>query len=273
MVRFVRLPALLVLVVCAGVLAPADGRAQQPDPVDRQVADLLLEPVLVDPTTVVVDRAHTKLHLDETKDYVVQVAPGAQLGRSVTVEGGHHVVIRDATLSYVRPKGSKQSWRCRGLYFKGQSGTLYVDGLTIRGPLLEGIDLDQRLGAQVVLKNVTIDPVHGTQSGHHADLLQTWAGPDSLVVDGFRGASDFQGIFLQPNDTWDGPPPRLVSLKNVRLDLRKGRYALYVDAGHPYPVTATDVEVQYNRKRPARGQWLWPKPSTSEHTWDTVVGK
>ena len=270
MVGFVKWRGLVALLALAAVaVAPGDGHASAPS---RHQA-LLAEPPLVDPTTVVVDRQHTKLHLDVTKDYVVQVAD-APLGRSVTIEGGHNVVLRKGTLRYARPSGSKASWRCRGLELKGQSGTMWVSGLSIRGPLLEGIDLDQRLpGARVVLQDITIDPVHGTQSGHHADLLQTWAGPDTLVVDGFRGTSDFQGIFLKPNDSFDGPPPSLISLKDVDLDVSHGRYALWVNTGHPYPVTVTSVTVKYNRARPSRNLWLWPKPSTGDHTWDAVVAR
>jgi hypothetical protein len=149
---------------------------------------------------------------------------------------------------------------------------MWVSNLRIRGPLSEGIDLSQKKKAAVVLRSIAIDPVHGSKDTNHADLLQTWAGPDRLVVDGLTGTSDFQGIFLQPADTWDGPDPRFLVLRHIDMDVSKGIYALSSFAHGAYPVLGDDITVKYNPARPSRDQWLWPKPSTGDTTWAKVVG-
>lgn len=51
------------------------------------------------------------------------------------------------------------------------------------------------------LQNIRVDTVHGTQAGHHADVLQTWAGPRQLRIDGLSGSTGYQGMMLNPNDS------------------------------------------------------------------------
>jgi hypothetical protein len=240
---------------------------------DEQAAALLVPPALNNPTSVQIDAAHTTLVLSSTRDYAVHIAPGAVLTRGVRILGGHNVVLAPGVLSYSRPAGSSPTWVTRGLYLKGQTGTMYVSGLSIEGPLNEGIDLDQRMhNAAVVLKDIEIGPIVGSYKGHHADLLQTWAGPAKLVVQGFRGTSNYQGFFLMPNQRWKrGPHPQLFWLHDVDLDLRTGYYALWTVGHSAFPLyVRSNVDVETNPTRPARDEWLWPKPSTGDTTWSAV---
>lgn len=233
---------------------------------------LLLRPLLVAPTKIYMSSATSYVNMDPAKDYIITIKAGTVFTKPLTLKGGRNVVFENAVMQYAPPLGSAPDWLVRGLYLVDQTGVMWVSNLQIRGPLHEGIDLEQKLGASVVLRQIAIDPVFGSQTGHHADVLQTWAGPGRLVVDGLTGTSNFQGIFLQPADTWDGPDPEFIVLRNVRLDTSQGIYALSSYAHGAYPIVANDITVKYNPARPSRDQWLWPKPSTGDTTWANVVG-
>lgn len=253
----------------AAVVDPLAARAA--DAV-QQADKLLVRPVLTAPTTITMSSGTSYVSLDDTRDYIIKIKVGTVFPRSVTITGGRNVVFENAVMQYAPPLGAEAGWLARGLYLVDQTGVMWVSNLQIRGPLMEGIDLSQKKRASVVLRDIVVDPVSGSQTGHHADVLQTWAGPGRLVVDGLTGTSNFQGVFLQPADTWDGPDPDFIVLRNIRLDLSQGIYALSSYAHGAYPIIATDISVKYNPARPSRDQWLWPKPSTGDTTWANVLG-
>jgi hypothetical protein len=235
---------------------------------------LLPKPTLVAPIARALTPASPGITLDTTRDYVITIPSGSVFTKPVTILGGHNVVLEAAVLRYAAPAGSPADWTVRGLMLKGQTGVMWIRDLQIRGPLAEGIDLEQKApGAAVVLRDIAIDQVSGTYETNHADLLQTWAGPDKLVVDGLSGSSNYQGMFLRPNDLWaDGPTPTLFALSNVTIDVSTGYYALWTDGFGAFPLTVSNVQVRPNPARPSRDAWLWPKPSTGDTTWVDVVG-
>lgn len=237
-----------------------------------QADKLLVRPVLTTPTTITMSSGTSYVSMDPARDYIIKIKAGTVFPKPLTLTGGRNVVFEDAVMQYAAPVGAEPGWLARGLYLVDQTGVMWVSNLQIRGPLSEGIDLSQKKGASVVLRNIAVDPVYGSQDGHHADVLQTWAGPGRLVVDGLTGTSSFQGVFLQPADTWDGPDPDFIVLRNIDLDVSQGIYALSSYAHGAYPIVATGIDVKYNPARPSRDQWLWPKPSTGDTTWANVVG-
>lgn len=241
--------------------------------VDEQATALLARPALNAPVLKALTPAAPVLSLDPTRDYVVSIPTGAVFTRPAAIVGGHNVVLESATLRYAAPAGAPADWIVRGLFLKAQTGVMWVNGLQIRGPLAEGIDLEQRApDATVVLHNIAIDQVSGTYDTNHADLLQTWAGPAKLVVDGFTGSSNYQGMFLKPNDLWaDGPRPAFFSLSNLTLDVSTGYYALWTDGFEAFPMSIRNVSIKSNPARTSRNAWLWPKPSTGDTTWSTVL--
>ena len=269
-----------VCVLCGVSFAGAqdDGdrsvRVSAAQQVDTDAARLLDPPRLEDPVVRTIRAGATWLRLDPQRDYRLKIAADSVLTSGVVIVGGRNVVLEPGTLRYATTPGAKGPL-VRGLYLKGQTGTMYVSGLRIRGPLKEGINLDQRMpGASVVLRDVEVDTVHGSELTHHADLLQTWAGPSKLVVDGFRGATTYQGFFLRPNQRWrNGPKPEYFWLRDVQLDVRLGRYALWTDGGGAFPVRVQSTSVLRNPTRLPRDLWLWPKPSTGDTTWRSVSGR
>lgn len=265
--------------VVTEVVEPVESLAPVVDPLAARAADavtradeLLVRPVLTTPTTITMSSGTSYVSMDPARDYIIKIKPGTVFPRPLSLVGGRNVVFEDAVMQYAPPLGADPDWLVRGLYLVDQTGVMWVSNLQIRGPLSEGIDLSQKKGASVVLRNIVVDPVSGSQDGHHADVLQTWAGPGRLVVDGLTGTSNFQGVFLQPADTWDGPDPDFIVLRNIHLDMSQGIYALMSYAHGAYPIVATDISVKYNPIRPSRDQWLWPKPSTGDTTWANVIG-
>jgi hypothetical protein len=253
----------LVAPLCACLLAVGCGDEPQPS------RGSLEPPKLADPETIQLDGSDTSIVLEPGRDYVLEL-PGdgpVDVPKAVRVDGGRNVVMVGGTINVTEAEG--------GLTLVNQTGTVHVEGVRITGPRLqEGIDLAQSRGATVQLQNVHVATVHGSQEGHHADLLQTWAGPRRLYVDGFVGSTTYQGFFLLPNELYDGPPPELVSLRNVYIDASDGVYVLWRAEQAGFPLRVEDVFVEPNRRLGGRDQWLWPKPSTGDRSWREVkVGK
>jgi len=217
-------------------------------------------PVLDDPVTVQLAPGRTSLKLDLARDYVVQL-PATPLDTSngVSIYGGHDVVLVGGE---VRTAG-------RGLYLRDQTGTVHVEGVRLSGAgATEGIDLDQRRGATVQLQNIAVETVNGSRSGDHADVLQTWAGPERLRVDRLEGSSTYQGLFLDPHKFLDDSP-ELFDLRNTVLRDAGGRSAYLLWQSGTFPITTQDVTVVPAPGKAFPGQVLWEKQG--QGTWDHVA--
>jgi hypothetical protein len=229
-------------------------------------------PPLTAPTTILVTDSNHNLKLDSSKDYRIKMpaTPLAVKG-GLTISGGRNVVLIGGAIEAV-DSPAEQRLAHRGLYLKGQTGTVHIEGLHIGGAnLSEGINLDQREGAIVQIQNVRIEKVHGSFSGHHADLLQTWAGPAELRIDRLTGSTDYQGFFLLPNQHFKGAPPRRWDLRHINISgSDKSAYLLWRQIKPAYPVRVRDVWVRPNPKKQERDQFLWPKPSSGDRSWQDV---
>jgi len=270
--------ALVLAPALQGGSSAASAAASEPTPaaaaavtIDDQAKALLAPPVLVNPLVRTLQPTTPGITLDPTRDYVVKVKAGSVFRTGVTILGGHNVVFENATLQYDPLLAASLDTKARGLMLSSQTGVMWINGLQIRGPLKEGIQMEQKApGAAVVLQNIAIDPlVGGSYEGWHSDLLQTWAGPAKLVVDNFTGSSDYQGFFLKPNQLAPTlPKPDFFWLRNVTLDVSHGYYALWTDGYGAFPVQTTNVGIK--AKSSNRDQWLYPKPSTGDTTWSSV---
>lgn len=213
----------LAALVVALALTQRGESAAEPEPtlptpsVAAETVDRLswAPPKLTSPTLVTVTATTPKIELRSDRDYIVKLpATPLQLSGGLRIEGGRNVVLLGGEI-VVPPKSEASDSRKRtGLLLKNQTGTIHVEGLRISGQdLAEGINLDQSEGATVVLQNIHVETVHGSRDGHHADVLQTWAGPARLRVDGLTGSTEYQGLFLLPQQFVDTPP--------VEFDLRR----------------------------------------------------
>jgi hypothetical protein len=180
-------------------------------------------PRLQNPTTVRVTSAARWLSLDPNRDYRVELPAHPIVGvGGVVIDGGHNVVLIGGEIHVPWHGESTDATSRRGLYLVNQTGTVHIEGVRIGGAdLSEGIDLSEPLGAVVQIENVRIDRIRAhderTWSDNHPDLIQTWAGPAVLRVDGFTGSTDYQGFFLAPNQYGSQAPPRSIDLRRINL--------------------------------------------------------
>lgn len=227
-------------------------------------------PPLTDPKTVVVDARHRSLELDDGRDYQVVLPRSADtvLVGGVTITGGHNVVIIGGVIN-VPPmskypdkgpssKRDKSSAR-RGMYLKGQTGTVHVEGVHLTGDLSDAFNLDEREGAVVQLQNIRVDLVHGGRDVHHADVIQTWAGPRILRVDGLLAATQYQGFLLLPNQWFkDGPRPEQVVFRRTTVTMLPGSgYGLWLPQGGPTWLDWSGLTLRTTGDRPAK-KLTWP---------------
>jgi hypothetical protein len=194
-------------------------------------------PALTSPQTVKVVPGRFSLKLDPLKDYrVVLPSTPVTLGGAVTITGGRNVVIMGGIISVPSRSTLPADNSRRGLYLKGQTGTIHIEGVHLTGDLSDGVNLDERLGAVVQLENIKIDMVHGSHDGHHADVVQTWAGPRILRIDGLLAGTQYQGMFLLPNQQWkSGPAPQEFTIRRSVIAMEPGSaYALWLPHNSPW---------------------------------------
>lgn len=97
------------------------------------------------------------------------------------------------------------------------------------GILLQGATLTQGIRLYCPTADVTLSNVHvagvrfrdsdhrdGTRSNitNHPDLIQTYGGAKSLIIDGFTGYSSYQGLFFKEDNNIIGGP---ISLRRIDL--------------------------------------------------------
>ena len=181
-------------------------------------------PALSSPTVISLTDGTGTLKLAAGQDYLVRLPTDRPvvMPQGLTISGGRNVVVIGGTIDVAGGyKASNGGTTRRGMYLVGQSGTVFVEGVRFEsstsGTLTEGIDLDQRLGAAVILQNIHLDRLVGTYSTNHADGVQTWAGPRELLIDGLWIDTEYQGMFLLPNQHFTGPMPELFDFRNVSI--------------------------------------------------------
>lgn len=223
-------------------------------------------PVLRSPVTIPVGNSSATIKLDPARDYVLRLPAGRPAVRpaGLVISGGRNVVLIGGAVDVAGgTRISNGQIRRRALYLKGQTGTVFIEGVSFgsstTGTLTEGIDLDERLGATVVLQNVRLARLVGSRSTNHADGLQTWAGPRRLLIDGLFLQTQYQGMFLLPNQQFKkGPKPQLWDFRNVSIVGEPGSgYLLWRDH-QVFPWRLTSVFVQPGgRKLTSRKYFLW----------------
>jgi hypothetical protein len=226
------------------------------------------EPTLVDPTTITLSNAYRSVKLDQTRDYIVRCPAGRfDVSGKITIWGGHNVVLQDCNEYVSNPAGD---WAGD---LEDQTGTLWLHDVHFGGRHLTGGVQIQEPGATVVMRDVLFDRVHGSYTTNHAECIQTWAGPLRLLIDGLVCPTDYQGLFLLPNQWDNGPAPSIFDLRHVSINDTGGGYALWLgdvkgglSAMH---LNLQDVYVVPNPTKLWRGWWLWPQPPGG--IWGKVI--
>jgi hypothetical protein len=218
-------------------------------------------PPLSHPKTIEISASNRELRLDDKTDYrLVLPSTPVTLTGGLTVTGGHNVVLIGGTIQVPPVKDAAQPQKRRGVFLKDQTGVIHIEGLRLSGPLSEGFDLDERQGGIVQIENVQVDMVYGTRATNHADVIQTWAGPAQLRVDGLRASSEYQGLFLLPNQHWEtGPQPTSFDFRRSIITMGESSgYGLWTPSSpawlHADGLTIVDANTD-------RGRVLWPASS------------
>ena len=232
-------------------------------------------PVLTNPVTIVLSDSNRNLTLSQSQDYIL-ACPAGQLSLTyaLSVWGGHNVELENCDFNI-----TTADWAA---HLKNQTGTLYVRNVHFGGAQLTGgIQLQEPGATTVVMRDVLFDMMHGSYSTNHAECLQTWSGPQRLLIDGLTCPTQYQGLFMLPNQ-WDSTTVETVwDLRNISIDDTAGAYALWlgdVDGSTPSQAAlgfttwnVSNVYVDPNPSRTWSGWWLWPKPSSGDTTWSTGV--
>ena len=233
-------------------------------------------PELENPTTIKVSDANRSLKLDQTKDYIVELPKDQPLNGGLSIWGGRNVVVIGGEILV-------SSNDLRSVYLQQNTGMMHFEGIHVRGlnagDLKEGFNFNHRQTNCVVqIQNVRIEKVHGSRDGHHADILQTWAGPAELRIDGLTGFTQYQGMFLLPNQHFTfekgGFLPKKWIFKNINLEGdEESAYMLWA----PSPAQQWSIEIEnvwvkpQASKRGNRDMFLWPKPTqANDQFWADV---
>jgi hypothetical protein len=241
---------------------PTGGPSPSPPPLTPNPQGLQwAPPVLSHPKTIQISASNRNLKLDDKTDYrLVLPSKPITLKGGLIVNGGHNVVLMGGTIVVPAVDDPPPSTERRGIFLKDQTGVVHVEGVRLSGPLSDGLDLEESAGATVQIQNVQVDMVSGSYATNHADVIQTWAGPTQLRIDGLRGSSDYQGLFLLPNQHWvDGPPP-------VSFDIRRSVITLSGPSGYglwtpPNPTWLHADGLTIVDSTTDRGHVLWPASS------------
>ncbi len=234
-------------------------------------------PALVDPVVKSIGPQRSNLKLDKAKDYILKLPENEPYVGELNIYGGHNVVVIGGTVRIPTDEqgytGSK-----RAVYLKEQTGTIHIEGLHITGDgLHEGFNLDEREpGCVVQLQNIRVEYLRGSYSDNHADVIQTWAGPDVLRIDGLTGFTQYQGFFLLPNQHFTledgGFVPSEWDFRNINLvgDETASAYLLWTQSGDTQPpIALTNVWARPRTQNLGnRPQYLWPK---NDPVWNPVL--
>lgn len=258
-----RRAAILVAVLVTALVAAAATRSIEvtyppyPSQVTHDAAGRIVDvswrlafkpPALTNPIDVYISNTNRRPSIAATQDAIVHwpstpVNPSD--GGDVQIIGGRNVVSIGGAIcpSTIR----------RGLFLKGFTGTMFVEGLQVGGdgcPLNEGIDVDTlgARGSRLVLENDRIgspaSPMQGSYATNHADVVQVWNGPATLAIDRLTGFSQYQGFMIQPRQfgSWQAGEIGLYDVRRTNLENHDGgAYAVYrADAAGTSPTSTED---------------------------------
>jgi hypothetical protein len=161
--------------------------------------------------------------LEAGQDYLIRL-PSTPLPCPLDVRGGHDIVIKGGEIAIPDINESPRNPELhRGLYLTGQTGTVHIEGVRLRGSELSvPIVLNEANGATVQIQQVRADRIftdYPNSQPLHADCVQTWAGPKVLRIDGYTCTTDYFGLQLSPTqygddaNTW----PQLMEFRHMNF--------------------------------------------------------
>lgn len=268
----------------AGAAAPAATTTSLPTlaPVSITSAKLPRKPpALTNPIVITVKDQIGELKLNPSRDYRI-VLPKTRAwknNRGLWITGGHNVVVIGGTVDvgYGWKDGSGKVVK-RAAYFRDSTGTVHIEGVRFMSSttqkLTEGIDISLP-GASLRLFNVWMSSLlTGSQDTNHADVIQAWGGPKYLFVDGLTAATQYQGLFLTPQQH-SSTSVSTYDLRRVWVDGRSAAYLLWRTGS--FPIRTSEVHVtgstrQYSGLWPSRSAWPYVKTTRPSHKYGSTGG-
>jgi hypothetical protein len=224
-------------------------------------------PQLTDPETIRLSRGQTVTRMDPARDYIIQLPPDGK-GDTFLV-GGHNVVLIGGHISTGRGPAPWDVPEHRAIYIADATGVVHIEGV-----LIDDIDHGQGDGiaiaapaATVQIQNVRIVGLTGKEEGNHADVVQVWGGVRELRIDRLTGATNYQGLHIQPDLAPNGPE----IIKNANLfsiSGGSGNWLTWLAQGSDTCTTPMSVSLDQVYVAPREGRGLgdsvWPPDSTSQ---------
>ncbi len=175
----------------------------------------------------------------------------------VNISYGRHVRLIGGALKATRP--ADQHLRAL-LRFGGQSGSVFVEGVTLDAAHqygLDGLDVGGLLHvpdaiADIYVQNCRIENTYSKTNGLHADAFQFYGPVRWTRMDRVSIESDYQGLFLDPQADIGGIDLRRVDLRYADPDHGEG-YIFFLRTEYPNTrrpaVRLRDVYVDEARNR------------------------
>jgi hypothetical protein len=223
-------------------------------------------PALFSPTVVNLGGGYSNVHLGPSEDATINL-PAADKRGGVTIEGGHNVVLIGGriTVPSDQPPGVENDRFRTGVYIKGATGIVHVEGLQLDGApgaVWDAIDINAP-AATVQLENIRVDGVRGRFHGFHGDVVQTWGGVRDLRINRLTASSNYQGLTISVDR---GPIGQAelskVNLRGLSRHVEKGGHLIWVTSGtetcRTYPLELRGVFLE-PRRGLTLGQSVWPQ--------------
>jgi hypothetical protein len=257
-------------------LAPAPAPAPTPAPSEAPSNPVgsgpirWAPPALVDPKTIELGTGYTHTSMATSRDYIIKLPPTRKVG-ATWLDGGHNVVVMggSVTIPMGTPPGVENDAQRTGIYIKGATGTVDIEGVSIEGSGAEfdGVDIAAPL-ATVQLENLRIIGVKGRFSAFHGDMVQPWGGVKDLRIDHLTGTSNYQGLTLQqdlgPIGSAEISNVDLTATTEPPLDLGGHMIWLTTDSNTctDFPVTLSNVFVK-PRPELTLATSVWPASNSN----------
>jgi hypothetical protein len=267
-------PRHIVLVLVVGLVSALGALAVWRNVTDDPDGRLrFAPPPLEDPIEIEISEENAGLELDDGRDYVLRMpSRPLEVRGGLRVRGGRNVVLIGGEIHHPVWYEGAPARANRGLLLADQTGIVHIEGLLISGALSEGIDLSEPAARAVQLQNVRIEAVEGTRGSNHADVIQTWAGPRSLRIDGLSGSTNYQGLFLLP--TQHAPLDGQIDIDLSRVDISASGtsgYLYWADAPD-LAVEVTDVYAVPSGDEGREALLWWPSDQSTDPWRDVVIG-
>jgi hypothetical protein len=170
------------------------------------------QPPMKSAVTIRLHRGTDKLHLRDSRNYILKMPAQMKTGPLYILGGGNVEII-----------GGLMSTKVKGpnINIKDDSGThdgriVDIEGVVINaksGVPSDGIKI-QAPHTIVQLENDRITGLIGSLHGYHADVVQPGGGVKALHIDGLTGASHYNNLYLRREANPLKPPIGPVIIRN-----------------------------------------------------------